>query len=105
MKCSYVPSACQNDPIYLDRILRKSIIKLFPPLNFTFNCYVDNDKTEALLYLPDSISYYVSLVVLSFGLCLGLSFIIHGFFNIQGNLKKKLLSTILFFHKIFTFSL
>lgn len=79
------------------------MIKLFPPVNLTFNCYIDNEKNEALLYLPDSVLYYMSLAVLSFGLCLGLSFILYGFLNIQENIKKILLSINNFFFNFFIF--
>jgi len=92
--CSYVPTACENHPNYLKQRLEESLLELFPPIGFKFDCFVSTHRnkhcknykqegfhpkysqllmysnSEALLYLPRKFEYTFCLVVVIFGIIL-----------------------------------
>ena len=45
--CTYVPTACENHPNYLKSILEESLLELFPPLNFRFECFVSSQNEKS----------------------------------------------------------
>ncbi|CAF1003937.1 unnamed protein product [Brachionus calyciflorus] len=91
LECSYVPSACQNDAIFLERELKKTLIEMFPPVGIEFSCNVNDffNPSNALLYLPDPSIYYFSLGVISTGIALSVSLIVYGWLHVNIILIKK----------------
>lgn len=93
-QCSYIPTTCNNDPVYLANLIKKSYTELFPPLDYVFDCYVLASKStgkviDSLLYIPIKSSYYSSLLILVVGFLLGISTIIYGWSNMQINNPKS----------------
>jgi hypothetical protein len=111
VECSYIPSACENDPAYLESYLKNSLFKLFPPPFYSFECYfsknVDDSELcencfdtasfnilkhprflsysnlDALLYLPDKFAYNLCLAVVIFGLVLSAGLILFAYISIR----------------------
>jgi hypothetical protein len=106
-KCSFIPTACQNDPNYLADIIKELHAKLFPPLNFPFHCFTKKEMkrnnltndlnsseysiVDALMYIPDHSAYYLSLVFLSFGIFVSVFLYLFAFclFYLNSEARKK----------------
>lgn len=80
---------CKNDPRYTRYLLEKKYLNLFPAQGQLFNCYISTTpqslKTSlqkkhlnALLYLPDSLAYNCSLIILISGVIMSIALIAYG---------------------------
>ena len=71
--------------------MKKVLLELFPPPGLKFECFIKNEmnQTDALLYLPDHSSYYLSIAVISLGFFLNIFLIGYGWINIQIKSKHK----------------
>lgn len=79
-----MPYTCFNDPKFTYRVVSTNYIKFFPPQNALFNCHTmayikehsNKTSSDALMYLPNSKAYYSSVITLSFGLFVGIVFLV-----------------------------
>ena len=102
LDCSYLPTACDNDPDFMAKYLQTSIAKLFPSTSKQFICFVHtatslnnftsffgSENLFVLLSKPDFIAYYTSIVVISFGFTLSVSILFYGILNLRTFKNKR----------------
>lgn len=89
--CSFMPTACNLDSNYLNRIINESIQYLFPPIDYQFDCYYSNkpENMDTLLILPDKTGYYGSIIILAIGELLGLITCLYGWIGIKISKSKS----------------
>jgi len=53
------------------------LIRNFPPINYEFDCYLNDDDNSVLLSLPHANAYILSLIIISIGYLFGILMILY----------------------------
>ena len=64
-------------------LLDKSQNTLFPPTGLKFQCYVNNNSTDGLLFTSSRVTYVLAVSIVGFGILWGIILILYGLQIIQ----------------------